>query len=179
MSKATIIFCTIGLVNTFAAVRADPLDYKPRELIVRFAPRLDGKQLTVTERNEVLALIKGGTVKHCYKLVPGLSLVKLPAGQRVEEALNTFNKTCGILYAEPNYKIYLASTFPNDTYFGQLWGMHNTGQTGGEADADIDAPEAWDIANTSSDIILVVIDSGQAKLEFFKLINWKYQVISL
>lgn len=39
--------------------------------------------------------------------------------------------------------------------------MHNTGQTGGTEDADIDAPEAWDIA-TDSDIVVAVIDTGIA-----------------
>ena len=30
--------------------------------------------------------------------------------------------------------------------FGEEWGLHNTGQSGGTADADIDAPEGWDAA---------------------------------
>jgi thermitase len=30
--------------------------------------------------------------------------------------------------------------------FGQMYGLNNTGQTGGSADADIDAPEGWDAA---------------------------------
>ena len=35
---------------------------------------------------------------------------------------------------------------PNDPRFGELYGLHNTGQAGGAADADIDAPEGWDAA---------------------------------
>ena len=151
MSKATIIFCSIVFVNTFTPARANHLDYKQGELLVRFAPRLDGKQRTVTERNEVLALIRGGTVKHCYKLVPGLTLVKLPANATVENALGVFKNANEIFYAEPNYEIELA-TEPDDTRFDDLWGMHNTGQTGGTEDADIDAREAWDISTGSSDI---------------------------
>jgi subtilisin family serine protease len=41
--------------------------------------------------------------------------------------------------------------------------MHNTGQTGGTEDADIDAPEAWDIATgvpDGSDVIVGIIDTG-------------------
>lgn len=41
-----------------------------------------------------------------------------------------------------------------------MWGLHNTGQTGGTEDADIDAPEAWDIHTGSQDITVAVLDSG-------------------
>ncbi len=37
------------------------------------------------------------------------------------------------------------ANFPDDPQFGSQWGLHNTGQSGGTPDADIDAPEAWDI----------------------------------
>jgi thermitase len=50
-----------------------------------------------------------------------------------------------VAYAEPNFKMSIAAT-PNDPLFDDLWGLHNTGQTGGTADADIDAPEGWGAA---------------------------------
>ena len=93
----------------------------------------------------ILWIYVSGNVKRSYRIVKGLSLVKLPPGLSVEAALKTFNKTGGILHAQPNYLYKLESTEPNDPNFPRLWGMHNTGQTGGTADADIDAPEAWDI----------------------------------
>ena len=40
--------------------------------------------------------------------------------------------------------LYRAHATPNDPRFGELYGLNNTGQTGGTADADIDAPEGWD-----------------------------------
>ena len=49
---------------------------------------------------------------------------------------------------------------PNDTQWNQQWGLHNTGQTGGTADEDIDAPEAWNITTGSSDIVVAVLDTG-------------------
>lgn len=64
-----------------------------------------------------------------------------------------------VKYAEPNY-ILRAIGMPDDPRFPELWGMHNTGQTGGVADADIDAPEAWDVTTGSSDVIIGVIDTG-------------------
>ena len=53
---------------------------------------------------------------------------------------------------------------PDDTHFNRLWGLHNTGQnvngTNGTDDADIDAPEAWDITTGSSEVVVAVVDSG-------------------
>jgi subtilisin family serine protease len=138
---------------------ASDLGYKPGELIVRFSSKENGKQRTLAEQNEVLASINAGTIKHSYKLVPGLTLVKLQPDLSVEKVLPLLKNAGGILYAEPNYRIKALADFPDDPNFPQLWGMHNTGQTGGTGDADIDAPEAWNIA-TDSDIIVAVIDSG-------------------
>ena len=51
---------------------------------------------------------------------------------------------------------------PNDSAYvsGDLWGLNNSGANGGIFDADIDAPEAWDITVGSDDVIVVVLDSG-------------------
>ena len=49
---------------------------------------------------------------------------------------------------------------PNDPSFSQLWGLHNTGQTGGTNDKDIDAPEAWELATGDSNIVVAVTDTG-------------------
>lgn len=56
---------------------------------------------------------------------------------------------------------------PNDPYYPQMWDMNNTGQSGGVEDADIDAPEAWDISTGGSttlgdDIVVAVVDGGVA-----------------
>ncbi len=49
---------------------------------------------------------------------------------------------------------------PNDTMFSSLWGLHNVGQNGGTIDADIDAPEAWQIATGGPSVVVGVIDTG-------------------
>ncbi|MCB0089979.1 MAG: S8 family serine peptidase, partial [Caldilineaceae bacterium] len=64
-----------------------------------------------------------------------------------------------VKYAEPNYMLYVSKT-PTDPEFDKLWGMHNTGQTGGAAGADISAVEAWDVATGSKDVVVAVIDTG-------------------
>ena len=71
--------------------------------------------------------------------------MKLSSGTSVLSAQAAFDATGQVQYTEPDYKICIAAV-PNDTSFNLLWGMHNQGQTGGITDADIDAPEAWDVA---------------------------------
>jgi thermitase len=51
----------------------------------------------------------------------------------------------GVEYAEVNEPMRLLAT-PNDARFAELYALNNAGQTGGTADADIDAPEGWDVA---------------------------------
>ncbi len=49
---------------------------------------------------------------------------------------------------------------PNDEYFPYQWHLHNTGQFGGTPDADINAPEAWEITAGDPNIVVVVHDTG-------------------
>src|SRR5262245_18933953 len=58
----------------------------------------------------------------------------------VSQAVARLNRSAAVLYAEPNY-IYRALATPNDPQYGQQDDLNNTGQLGGTADADIDAPE--------------------------------------
>lgn len=68
---------------------------------------------------------------------------------------------------------------PNDTRFAEQWGLHNTGQSGGTVDADIDAPEAWDLGTggvsaLGDTVVVAVVDGGfdmnHADLNFYR--NW-------
>jgi len=93
------------------------------------------------------------------------SLLKAP-GLSPEKLAAWADKQAGVMYAEPNFVYTIsetaASTTPDDPAMadGSLWGLHNTGQSGGTVDADIDAPEAWDLTTGSSDVVLAVIDTG-------------------
>jgi thermitase len=74
------------------------------------------------------------------------------------------NRSGLVEYAEPNL-IVRAAWFPNDPRFNELYGLHNTGQGGGTADADIDAPEGWKAAGLGSwpatgGVRIGVIDTG-------------------
>ena len=66
----------------------------------------------------------------------------------------------GFKMVEPDFMVGISATIPIDPLYSSLYGMNNTGQTGGSSDADIDAPEAWDITTGSSDLVIGVIDTG-------------------
>jgi thermitase len=74
------------------------------------------------------------------------------------------NRSALVSYAEPNF-ILRATAVPNDPLFPELYGLNNTGQTGGSADADIDAPEGWDAAGlgafpASGGTKIGIVDTG-------------------
>ena len=93
--------------------------------------------------------------------------IKLPSDISVNEAVAHYEMDPNVEYAEPNYIIHFAA-MPTDSDFDELWGLHNTGQqvdgVAGTQDADIDAPEAWDITTGSDNVIIAVLDSGVAYL---------------
>jgi len=93
-----------------------------------------------------------------FKLVQSLSQASLRAGVNLNNVLSRLQSNSAVLYAEPNY-IVTAAAIPNDPRFSELYGLNNTGQTGGTADADIDAPEAWD-TQTGDRVVVGVIDTG-------------------
>ncbi|NES64988.1 MAG: S8 family serine peptidase, partial [Okeania sp. SIO2D1] len=78
----------------------------------------------------------------------------------VEDVIARNRNNSLLEFIEPNFIVSNNATFPNDPSFDQLSGLHNTGQTGGTPDADIDAPEAWDIQTGNNNVVVGVIDSG-------------------
>lgn len=139
-----------------SASSANGAEYVSGELLVRYR-----SGASATER---AAIRKGEESRLVERLpIPGLELVRLESGRSVPAAASAYERNPEVLYAEPNY-IYSAQAIPNDPRFGELWGMNNTGQTvnggAGVADADIDAPEAWDITTGSASVTVAVVDSG-------------------
>ena len=69
----------------------------------------------------------------------GLRQVNVPKGMDVNAAVEQLKGRNDVVFAELDYRVSLSAT-PNDPSFSSLWGLNNTGQSGGTIDADIDAP---------------------------------------
>ena len=97
-----------------------------------------------------------------YRTVSGLQLVSVPQGE-LSAALAIYRNHPDLRYAEPDYTVY-PTAIPNDPDFGELWGLHNVGQTvngdPGTLGADIGAPGAWNVWAGDPDFRIAVIDTG-------------------
>lgn len=94
-----------------------------------------------------------------FRLDPELLHIHVPESIGTEQAIYLLSLNPVIEYAEKNLIVH-ACVDPNDPHFSKLWGLKNTGQTEGKADADIDAELAWNVFTGSSDVVVAVIDSG-------------------
>jgi thermitase len=135
---------------------AQAADYDADTVIVQYASGVSiGERLSLFERAGVVRTVDSVDGA-------GAKVVQVkgdPAG-----AAQRLNGSALVRYAEPNY-ILRAQATPNDPLFSQLYGLHNTGQTGGSADADIDAPEGWDAAGlggfpAGGGVKIGIVDTG-------------------
>ncbi|MBL4752698.1 MAG: S8 family peptidase [Flavobacteriales bacterium] len=83
----------------------------------------------------------------------------------IHRVIGTLNSYGAVRAAQKNHLIEQRVTVPNDALYNSMWDMDNLGQSGGTNDADIDAPEAWDITTggltaNGDTIVVAVIDGG-------------------
>jgi subtilisin family serine protease len=158
------VFCILAPATALAEPEADRPHpgslypaFVPGELLVKF--RSDVRKQSAADYQEWFNISTRRTFA-----INGYQHVKLPEGVDIEEALELYLEDPDVEHAEPNYLIFADSKIPTDTDFNKLWGLNNTGQNvgsiNGTPDADIDAPEAWDVTTGSSDVIVAVVDSG-------------------
>lgn len=126
--------------------------------IVRFRESALGGIASVAQ---TATLLVGGGVE--FQVLRGLGLV----GQVLVRAAGVSpDMVHSVLAANPHVAgfeqdvVHQFNVMPNDSLASQLWGLENTGQTGGNSDADIDAAAAWGISTGSRDVVVAVIDTG-------------------
>ena len=121
-------------------------------------PKSESYDLSYIKEEYGLSLVKNGTL---YKRF------SLPVNSNPIEVANAIYETGDFVFSYPKLftPINSFAHIPNDTYFTYQITCHNIGQTindghSGTFDADIDAPEAWDITQGSPDVIVAVFDEG-------------------
>ena len=128
--------------------------FLPGEMTVQFkqnVPKADQLKILKKHNCEVLR----------EQFTPGYYTLKLPSGKDIFEAIADFNGEDEVLFAEPtNVGYHDALYVPDDPDFSRQWYLHNTGQSGGTADCDVDAPGAWDIERGDPQIAIAIIDTG-------------------
>ena len=128
----------------------------PGELLVRFAPMADASDRARLRE-------EADTDFERNLPVSGLQLLNVERGQSVRGAVSQLERSRHVVYAEPNFRRFATLT-PDDAYFHYQWGLNNIGQSLGDSagtlDADIDAPEAWDMTTGSAEVTVAVVDSG-------------------
>lgn len=166
---ATVILTVyLGRTETMAQENS----YVDGELLVQLKPEVNIQDLLDRHKNIGLTANE--------LLWSGLRIWWLTFDEQVvsaQNALDGVRANQDVTFAQLNHYITLRSTIPDDPRFGEQWALNNIGQTGGTADADIDGPEAWDIATggvttTGDQIVVAVIDNGfdlnHEDISFFK-----------
>jgi subtilisin family serine protease len=143
--------------------RASSASAVPGEIVVGFEAGTSGGERAETRREAGVRAVRA--------LGMATQLVEVTQGSTAD-ALADLRGDGDVLHASRNW-LRRPSALPDDPLFGQLWGLHNTGQPIGQKnpisglpDADIDAPEAWDIElgwnpdPGSPEPVVAVMDTG-------------------
>jgi subtilisin family serine protease len=154
-------------------------EFVPGEVLARFRPgsqtaaasALRSARLTArsTEGRELVLDVDSFDGS---EIVAGLRLIHVAPDDTLK-AVEALKGRADVLYAEPNYIWHKnqATATPNDSQYGDVWGLKNTGQTGhndvantdgpGVVGNDISAEQAWGSFTTGSkSVVVAVIDEG-------------------
>src|SRR3954463_1871676 len=145
--------CCAAVLACAAGASAATYGYDAHTVIVKFAPGTTAAQKAAALRGAPIVSTINGL---------GADVARVSADPALAAA--ALNRLAVVQYAEVN-KILRANAVPNDPRFGELYGLNNTGQTGGTPDADIDAPEGWDAAGlgafpATGGVKVGVVDTG-------------------
>ncbi len=131
--------------------------------------RFDGLSGTANEQMQALrdrlgaAGVAGVSIDQALGL-PGMFTIEAPPAISYDQLAGSLSGVGGYDYMTPDVIVSGSDLIPNDPLFGQQYGLNNTGQTIGStpgvANADIDAPAAWDLTTGSSSVVVGVVDSG-------------------
>ena len=151
---------------------SEDTDYKEGEIIVMFKSPEDAVSFT-RNYSSINLSVKEELVKDMNIYLFQYDIQK----SNSVDALLSVMRSDKVAIAQFNHYFKERVVIPNDTRFAEQWDKNNTGQTGGTPDADIDAPEAWDISTGGTtvfgDTIVVAIVDGGQQIDHQDLNTWR------
>jgi subtilisin family serine protease len=142
------------------------------EVLVRFKPGVS------EARMEEIAASLNDRVEDEIESVEGLTAIDDLDDREAARVAEEYAALPEVEYAEPDFRIEaepgvsdsfgfsgrsasaLPAGGPNDPLLGEQWGLVNTGQRNGRAEADISAFAAWEKTQGSKKVVVAVLDSG-------------------
>ncbi|MCX6922183.1 MAG: S8 family peptidase [Verrucomicrobia bacterium] len=138
--------CVAGALqhSTVSGVEASGVGYAEGRILVQPKPTVSLDALAVfhdTTRSTVLQTFNG---------IGRLQVIALPAGELVPNYIDKYQQSGLVEFAEPDFIMHTALV-PDDPKFtdGTTWGLNR-----------IQAPAAWDVLTSATNIIVAVLDSG-------------------
>ena len=126
------------------------------ELIVRVRPGVDADaHLAGVAGVASWVPLSGTTDQFIVTTNVGIGVETLKLG-------NKLNSDSQLVWAEPNAWMNFRPMSTDDPYLDKEWHLHNTGQTGGTAGADVKAFEAWNAGATGTGVVIAIVDDGVA-----------------
>jgi thermitase len=141
LSRLRALLAAAAVASLACTAGASAASYDSNTLLVKFKPGASAAQ-----KRAVLALPGVGKSQGS---IGGIGTNVISVSKDPAKLAKLADAMPGVAYAETN-KVLTAKATPNDSLYAQEYGLNNTGQTGGLADADIDAPEGWDLAGLSA-----------------------------
>jgi thermitase len=162
--KKGLALASLLLAGWLATVAASPAygkgkeddddnnEYAPGELLVQFKPGATAQEKDDAHKRN------GGRVKGEIEDI-GVQIVEVDQGKE-RERKGGYKKESQVVFAEENGVYRVIGHPSNDPQVGSQWQYNNTGQTGGTADADVDAFEAWHTATPNGPVRIAILDTG-------------------
>jgi len=135
-----LIMSLLLLSSPVAAITRGSDDaYSPARLLVKFKAGATHQEKSLIHRTHGAMII--GEIEAL-----GVQILQVPANKVLEKA-HAYGREAAVEFAEPDY-IAKALEVPNDSYFGQQWGMTN-----------ISAADAWDVSKGTG-VKIAILDTG-------------------
>ena len=160
-----LIFLTVPFLFSLRPPRLDNEKYVEGEIMVKLRPDAAASQQQMLDK--LVSDYSSAGLKTESKLSKSMGIYLLQFNPNIisdQKMLEFIRQNPYVEMAQFNHYISLRAV-PDDSFFGLQWSMQNTGQTGGTPGADIDAPDAWDLAQggvtaLGDTIVIAIVDDG-------------------